>query len=139
VPRKILKGKIMNHHEEFSDFIGDRSRSAGDVADSLERSTAFIDKFFEKLEVESALSKGSKPMTKVERSEFVGLDRYSVSESDAAELARRRGLQPEALDELRDFAKSEIASVRANGITKGQLRASLGALRSILGRVQEHC
>jgi len=42
-----------------------------------------------------------------------------------------------AFDELREFVKSEKRTVEQRGITKSEVKASLAALRSILGRVVE--
>jgi len=52
-------------------------------------------------------------------------------------LNRRRGLSSPDLSELREFAKSEREALRKKSYGRSDVKASLAALGSILGRVAQ--
>jgi len=120
------------------DWFGD-STDIG-RAERIEKSTRFIDEFFQQCDLQKSRREGSARLTKSEQARFLGLDDYSVNETEALELDRLRGISSpdlSELSELRNFCKSEINEVRKSGITRAGIRSSLAALRSILGRVAE--
>jgi hypothetical protein len=73
---------------------------------------------------------------KSEPGELTALDPHELEQQQSDELNGGHSPTPE-LDELRTFVKSERAAVEQKGITREGVRASLGVLRSILGRVIE--
>jgi hypothetical protein len=134
--------KIMNHNPEISSFLHDWFGDSTDIgrAERIEKSKLAIDDFFQQCDLQKSRHEDSARVTKSEQAEFVGLDDYSVNETEASDLDRLRGIgspKLSELSELRDFCKSEISEVRKSGITRAGIRSSLAALRSILGRVVE--
>jgi len=95
------------------DWFGD-STDIG-RAERIEKSTRFIDEFFQQCDLQKSRREGSARLTKSEQARFLGLDDYSVNETEALELDRLRGISSpdlSELSELRNFCKSEINEVR---------------------------
>ena len=96
---------------EFELYL--RETSVDAMADNeIAASTDALDSFFEGLELERAVG------------------------SDARQVLPERD-QGHGLLELRDFVNSEKRAAERGAITKAQVKGSLSALRSILGRVIE--
>jgi hypothetical protein len=122
----------MDHDPETKSWIHDLYGNAGQSARGPAEDP--LEKFMQQVDLDQELAR-RRATRKSERGELTTLD-HELDQQRSDELNGGRSSSPE-LDELRTFVKSERAAVEQKGINRDGVRASLSALRSILGRVIE--